>query len=832
MIKNAFQYLNDNISVIPIGNAKKALFSWAAFQKEAMSGPEAKRQFAHPKCTGIACITGAVSGNLEVIDIDLKYDISGNLYQRLSDMLKDILPILYTVRTPSGGYHLYYRCECIEGNQKLASRPTTAEERKANPNEKQVVLIETRGEGGYVVAPPTAGYTIINNCEIPVITVDQREQILAICREFNEVYKDIVLPQSIRTEAQSFGKTPWDDYNDRGDVIALLERHGWKIVGQKNDRTIFKRPGKTDSKSSGDFHHGLNLFKVFTTSSVFETDKAYSRFAVYTTLEHNGNFSEAAKQLLKDGFGEKVKRYDNKLLQKVATSFDGGLTKEAIVEDLVQNQKKSIAEATKIVDDILDQNGDVVNTFWEVFETKQGKKIDLLLNKFNNYLFDNGFHLFFYDSVSGIYRIVHQYEGFAYEATTEYIKKYVKKYIYSLPDKFDGINADQLLEVIMRSKNLLSDFEWLESREIDLLKDNEKEAFLPFKNGIVKITKDGAKLCTYGDFGKVVWKSHVIDFDITVDNDFDFALCEFYQFVNKVCNEDMEKLQYLCSLMGYLLHQYKDPSKPFAVVFAEETEDEKKGGGTGKGILVKALSYLTRLVRVDGKNFKVGETFSNQRVGLDTKLVAYEDMRKNVDFEGYYPTITEGMTIEKKNKDQLFIEYKDSPKILFTTNYTIPSTGNHAKRRQKVFEFGNFFSATNTPLDFFGHKLFDDWDSGEWNRFYNMMFTCIAAYLANGVMEVKNSNTLNRKHIKLNFGEELLSFWDDLIDNPFDIIEPFNKLYTDFLNVNDLEKKEYSSKRFSKALEECCEKFGYVFEKKRNGQSRQLTVYIKSKNHS
>jgi hypothetical protein len=55
---------------------------------------------------------------------------------------------------------LYYRCDVIEGNQKLAQRPATAEEVKENPNEKVLVLIETRGEGGYVVAPPTDGYKL------------------------------------------------------------------------------------------------------------------------------------------------------------------------------------------------------------------------------------------------------------------------------------------------------------------------------------------------------------------------------------------------------------------------------------------------------------------------------------------------------------------------------------------------------------------------------------------------------------------------------------------------------------------------------------------------
>ena len=111
---------------------------------------------------------------------------------------------------------------------------------------------------------------------------------------------------------------------------------------------------------------------------------------------------------------------------------------------------------------------------------------------------------------------------------------------------------------------------------------------------------------------------------------------------------------------------------------------------------------------VDGKNFKVDKNFAFQRVDLDTRILAIEDTRKNVDFEGFYAIITEGITVEKKNKDELFIPYKDSPKVMFTTNYTLPSSGNHAKRRQKVLEFAPYFGLDKTPEDEFGHKLFDD----------------------------------------------------------------------------------------------------------------------------
>jgi len=824
VLKSANFYIQNNCSVIATGDNKRAIMPWKEYQSRLATKDELKHQFTHQKCKGLAVICGEVSNNLEVIDVDLKYDTSGNLWQRLKEAAP-IINELYTVQTKSGGYHIYYRCEAIEGNMKLANRPATTEEIKATPHVKEVVLIETRGEGGYVIAPPTEGYTREKEFFIKVLSSDEREDLLTACRSFNEVIQLEKPHHTQSANVNSYSVTPWDDYNHKADVIELLERHGWKVIQHQNERTIFLRPGVTDSKSSGDFHHGLRLFKVFTTSSQFEPGKGYSPYAVFTILEHNGNYSESAKELIKQGFGDAAKFIDKKTLNKVNKSLGAGFSKEKVIDQLMIENLMSRNVAEDTINDILIANGEQILSFWEINETKTGKDIKIMRHKFVNFLYDSGFHLFFYEKGNSIYRIVKQSDAFVEEATAETIKKYIKNYIQNLPPKFDSITPNELLEIVLKGtdsyfgKGLI---EFLDAKNIDLLKDDTGEAYFPFKNGIVKITKDGAKLMNYGDVGKVVWQSQVIDFNIDVDQDFDYQLCEFYRFMEKVAGEESDKLVYLISLVGYLLHRYKDPSRPWAVVLAEETEDEKNGGGTGKGILVKALSYMANVERVDGKNFKLDKNFAFQRVGLDTKIVAIEDVRKNVDFEGFYSIITEGITVEKKNKDELFIPYKDSPKILFTTNYTIPSVGNHAKRRQRVFEFSNFFSSKYTPADLFGHKLFDDWDLDEWNRFYNLMFTCVAWYFNSGVKENENGIKLNRKHIKLNFGEEFLEWWDEQNELLFNGYKTFKELYNSFIVANDYDKKDYSQKRFKKALEESCEKFGIILDGKKNAQSRLI----------
>ncbi len=157
-----------------------------------------------------------------------------------------------------------------------------------------------------------------------------------------------------------------------------------------------------------------------------------------------------------------------------------------------------------------------------------------------------------------------------------------------------------------------------------------------------------------------------MDHKIYIEDDFKIENCEYFKFLDKISGGDNAKLVYCLSLIGYLLHKYKDPARPFAVILAEETENEAKGGGTGKGIFVKALGYINNLVVVDGKNFKIDKNFAFQRVDLDTRLIAIEDTRKNVDFEGFYSIITEG-TFEAPTNTKFVGTLNNAMKIYVNT---------------------------------------------------------------------------------------------------------------------------------------------------------------------
>jgi hypothetical protein len=295
---------------------------------------------------GVGLVCGAISGNVEGLDFDLKYDLTGDLFDRYKRAVKkinpDILPKLVVQKTTSGGFHCLYKCSVIEGNKKLAQRYATEEEQLLG--DKIKVLIETRGEGGYLAIYPTPGYELIYGSfdNIQEITPEEREVLISTAIEFNEVikeFKPIVKPTKVGK-----GTSPFEDYDDRGDVISLLQSHGWKVIEQTSSKTIFLRPGQTTASHSGNFNHDNRWFSVFSTSTIFNAQEGYRPYAVYAMLECNGDFSEASKKLYDEGYGE---RRELQREEKVPSKIDTlGENKFVVKRSEYQHYIKQVIDGT------------------------------------------------------------------------------------------------------------------------------------------------------------------------------------------------------------------------------------------------------------------------------------------------------------------------------------------------------------------------------------------------------------------------------------------------------------------------------------------------------
>lgn len=840
LLAAAYKYIENGICVIPTSKDKIPCVPWSEYQDRIITKDEAKAAFGLPyaECLGIVC--GASSGNLEVIDIDVKYDTTGLLFENyLKDVMDNdeaLISSLFIIKTRTGGYHLYYRCEQVAGNQKLALRPANEQEILADANDKIRVLLETRGQGGYVVAPPSAGYSKYSGTKIPTITVDQREILHTLARTYNQVIEPP--KKEYKAPVQTgFFKTPWDDYNARGDIMELLRVHGWEQIKQKGPRVQFRRPGKTVG-ISGDYHKDLRLFKVFTTSSEFEVGHGYTHYGVFKILECKGDAHEAGRRLMDMGYGEKRISYGDKLEQEVYEKKKQGLAQPELVQYVEKNYPDQAGQAETIVSNLLGLWGSNICTFWDISTKRQpvinrGRLIEFLH-------VHGGFALYYYDKNSTIFRVVQCKDGFLQEASTEYMKKFIIEYIESLPYTFDGgLTPDDLKDLVLKSHDRLFNsghLEFLPRGEYNLLADTIDTAYFPFKNGVIRVMAGKVDLVSYIEIGRVIWRTQIIDFEIKVDPDINDKAVEYSKFISCICADDEDKMSYAVTLIGYLLHKYKDPAKPYCVILAEENDNEDQGGGTGKGIFVTGISKLVNTERVDGKNFKLDKTFAFQRVNLSTRLIAIEDVRKNFDIEGFYSVITEGITVEKKNKDELFIPYKDSPKILVNTNYSIMKLAAHFKRRMKIFEFSPHFGAKNTPRELFGHNLFDDWDEVQWSLFYNLMFCCCRDYLELGILETDSTIKSKRKHIRLKYGDEFLEWFDDWEKNGAYQPSKFVGLHEEFLLSTGTEKKFFSAKRFSGGIHDSVEmllKSGHTVVKKRiSGLSRGLEIFIQKPIHN
>jgi hypothetical protein len=107
---------------------------------------------------------------------------------------------------------------------------------------------------------------------------------------------------------------PGVDFNRRGswDEAGLFEA-GWRWERQSgNDAGLIRRPGKDAGVSASigmvtSKENGWPLFWCWTTNAPeFVSEQAYTRFGVYATLRHAGDYSAAAKELAARGYGSRM----------------------------------------------------------------------------------------------------------------------------------------------------------------------------------------------------------------------------------------------------------------------------------------------------------------------------------------------------------------------------------------------------------------------------------------------------------------------------------------------------------------------------------------------
>lgn len=311
----ALEFRAAGISVVPVreDGTKAPATNWKQYQERLAEPDEILAQLSNAQGFGI--VTGAISGNLEMLELEGRAIHAGCLqeakevaYNSGMEEVWEILGTTYVEQTPSGGVHWLYRIsdDVVPGNTKLARRP--------GENGGVDVLAETRGEGGFVVVAPSHGAVHSSGlpwvrigdstpASIKTLTMDQRDALHDIFRALDQMPRAEVITQAVSVTRDSDSLLPGDDFNARASWDEILV--GWTRVYRKSTgEWMWRRPGKNEGISASTGLNDADNLYIWSTSTNFEAETVYSKFAAYAHLNFGGDYSAAARDLKRLGYGE------------------------------------------------------------------------------------------------------------------------------------------------------------------------------------------------------------------------------------------------------------------------------------------------------------------------------------------------------------------------------------------------------------------------------------------------------------------------------------------------------------------------------------------------
>ena len=316
LLEAARKWYDAGCCVVPShqDKSKRPHTAWSKYQQERPSWFTIQEWLTTGEYTGIGVITGRVSGNLELVEVEGPAVSDGavdRLRQTADELgLTDLLTRVIggcSGKSAGGGLHMYIR---------VTDEPALPNTRLAYDQTKKI-LSETRGEGGFAIVAPTPARTghepgskyefLARGPEsIAELTGEQRDQLHRLMTMALDDRPVEPQPTYNLPPVQSDGTSPGDAFAASHSWEDILIPAGWVLVasGHRDGelRGYWRRPGKADGISATTGGPGDHLY-VFSSSTVFPTEQALSKFAAYTYLSHAGDFRAAAKQLATEGHG-------------------------------------------------------------------------------------------------------------------------------------------------------------------------------------------------------------------------------------------------------------------------------------------------------------------------------------------------------------------------------------------------------------------------------------------------------------------------------------------------------------------------------------------------
>jgi hypothetical protein len=413
--------------------------------------------------------------------------------------------------------------------------------------------------------------------------------------------------------------------------------------------------------------------------------------------------------------------------------------------------------------------------------------------------------------------------------------------------------------------------------ELDFTDYTRHTQLLFFRNTVWEVSADGIKEQKPGEGDRFVWQEEIIDKDATAlpppfevymadDGDLDIKIhnkeCLFFRYLiqtsrvhwaeeerlrkngkrlspKKVREQHLHLINKLFAL-GYLMHRYKDPSRPWAVYAMDNklSDDGESHGGTGKSIAFKAIRYFMKSVTLEGRNPKLTENpHIYENVTHHTDYMLIDDANQYLKFDFFYSILTGEMNVNPKHGKQYEIPFEEVPKMAITSNFGLRNTDPSTERRLLYCVFSDYFhhnkdheyERTWSPEDEFGKNLFQDFDQREWNLFFNTMASAMQLYLNHDKIDPPMEN-VTKRNLVVEMSQPFKDWAEQYFtkENYADTLVCRKVAIEDFLSKNHGSRRAFgTTNRFTKALKAFCKFHGYTLDPPvlRNQSGRVIRKY-------
>jgi hypothetical protein len=546
----------------------------------------------------------------------------------------------------------------------------------------------------------------------PDLFINENSKEWVLMKEYTEVTRNNKFPKHFVI----------NDTNKKVDVIIKWFNKKFTLNAGERNNNLFKLAAGLN-RAGLPSNEALQLFKSFYNAGLEDSEletiikSAYKNTSEFDSLTLvDDNKVREAQEILKKG------------VQKAKKEFRKEGLEDSDIEDIIDFDFE---------DDFL--------IFWD---TDKNGKLSLNDYKFKLFLENRGFYKVQLNEKE--FTFVRVYNNIINETNETNIKDFVLNHVVEVDMHVYNFFAKSTAKFTEGYLNQLS------TKDLAMVRDNENESYLFFKNGVLKITKDKTELIDYINIGGFVWEKNIIQHDYTFSNE----SSDFEKFIFNVSNQEEKRKLIVETAIGYLLNNYKKQDEGLAIVFYDETLNDNPSGRTGKTLISKALGQCRKLVTLNGKEFNNKGQFPYQTINLDDNIICFDDMERSFKFESLFSIITGNLVLNKKNLQPIEIPFSRSPKILFTSNYILSGIGDSHDARKIEIELYRHYSKTYKPVDEFGKLFFSGWNDQEWNAFFNYMVCNIQKYFINGLLfsELKTGKT---KKIIANTCEDFFDFCEN-----------------------------------------------------------------------